>query len=161
MPDNKAALGAPTGSASPGPPRSTRHVVDRLDEAECRELLSGERIGRLVYDSRFGLIALPVEYKMYEGSIVFHTYRATFTEEDLRTGIDHAEYRVAMEVDQVDPDVREAWFVLVSGTAHHVDTEAERASIAGIGIEPWLEDEPEHFIKVIPVSMFGQRICQA
>ena len=136
-------------------------MVDRLDEAECMELLSAERIGRLVYDSRFGLIALPVQYKTYEGSIVFHTYRATFTEDDLRTGIDHAEYRVAVEVDQVDPDVREAWFVLVSGTAHHVDAEAERASIASLGIEPWVEDEPEHFIKVIPVHIFGQRIRQA
>ena len=161
MPDNRAALGSPSGSASPGLAVSTRHVVDPLDEAECMELVSAGRIGRLVYDSRFGLIALPVEYKMYEGSIVFHTYRATFTEDDLRTGIDHAEYRVAVEVDQVDPDVREGWFVLVSGTAHHVDTEAERASIASIGVEPWLEDEPEHFIKVIPVHFFGQRICRA
>ena len=35
-----------------------------------------------------------------------------------------AEYQVVVEVDRVDPDSREAWVVLVRGTAHHVDTEA-------------------------------------
>ena len=40
-------------------------------------------------------VALPSEYKIHEGSIVFRTYRVTFTEEDLRTGIAQAEYRGA------------------------------------------------------------------
>ena len=67
---------------------------------------------------------------MHDGSIVFRTYRVTFTEEDLRTGIAQAEYQVVVEVDQVDPEAHEGWVVLVRGTAHHVDTEAERASIS-------------------------------
>ncbi len=37
---------------------------------------------------------LPVLYKLYEGSVVFHTLADTFTEEDLRTGIANAEYQV-------------------------------------------------------------------
>jgi hypothetical protein len=45
---------------------------------------------RLIYNSRYGPVALPSEYKIHEGSIVFRTYRVTFTEEDLRTGIAHA-----------------------------------------------------------------------
>jgi hypothetical protein len=59
---------------------------------------------------------------MQDGSIVFRTYSVTFTEEDLRTGIAHAEYQVVVEVDQVDPEAHEGWVVLVRGTAHHVDT---------------------------------------
>ena len=158
MPDNKAD---PTGSASPGSGESARRVVEGLDQAECMELLSAGRIGRLVYQSRYGLVALPFEYEIYDGSLVFPTYRSTFTEEDLRTGIAHAEYRVVVEVDQVDPDAREGWMVLVSGTAHHVDTDAERAKLGNLGIKPWVEDEPEHFIQVIPVHIRGQRIRQA
>jgi nitroimidazol reductase NimA-like FMN-containing flavoprotein (pyridoxamine 5'-phosphate oxidase superfamily) len=161
MPEKKSDLGSPSGSATPGWRGNARRVVERIDEAECRELLSAARIGRLVYDSRFGLVALPFEYKMHEGSLVFVTYQSTFTEEDLRTGIANAEYRVAVEIDQVDPDAREGWMVLVSGTAHHVDTETELASIAGLGVESWIEDEPEHFIRVIPVHIGGQRIRQA
>jgi nitroimidazol reductase NimA-like FMN-containing flavoprotein (pyridoxamine 5'-phosphate oxidase superfamily) len=140
---------------------SSRRVVEQLDEAACLEFLSTRRIGRLIYNSRYGPVALPSEYKIQDGSIVFRTYLLTFTEEDLRTGIAHAEYQVVVEVDQVDPDAREAWVVLVRGTAHHIDTEAERASIGDIGLESWVEGEPEHFIRVDPVSIAGQRLRSA
>ena len=161
MPDNKADLSSPGGSASPGAGAGTRSVVERLDEAECMDLLSTARIGRLIYNSRYGPVALPSEYKMHDGSIVFRTYRVTFTEEDLRTGIAQAEYQVVVEIDQVDPDAREGWVVLVRGTAHHVDTEAERASISTVGLQSWVEAEPEHFIRVVPISIAGQRLRPA
>jgi nitroimidazol reductase NimA-like FMN-containing flavoprotein (pyridoxamine 5'-phosphate oxidase superfamily) len=157
----KADPGSASGFPSPGAGVSSRRVVEQLDEAACLELLSTGRIGRLIYNSRYGPVALPSEYKVHDGSIVFRTYRVTFTEEDLRTGIAHAEYQVVMEVDQVDPDAREAWVVLVRGTAHHVDTEAERASIGNVGLESWVEGEPEHFIRVVPVSIAGQRLRSA
>src|SRR5712671_2735713 len=124
MPDvtHKADPSSPGGSSSPGAGVSPRRVVEQLDEAACLELLSAGRIGRLIYNSRYGPVALPSEYKMQDGSIVFRTYRVTFTEEDLRTGIAQAEYQVVVEVDQVDPEAHEGWVMLVRGTAHHVDT---------------------------------------
>ena len=161
MPDDNADLSSPGGSAPPGPEIGARRVVERLDEASCTELLSTGRIARLIYNSRFGPVALPSEYKIHEGSIVFRTYRTIFTEEDLRTGIAYAEYKVAVEVDQTDPEAREGWMVIVQGAAHHIDTEAERAAIAGLGLESWVEGEPEHFIRVNPSQIGGQRIRQA
>jgi hypothetical protein len=68
---------------------------------------------------------------------------------------------VAFEADQPDPAAREGWLVLVLGTAHHIDTEAERASIADVGLKSWVEGEPEHFIRVDPIRVGGQRIRQA
>jgi nitroimidazol reductase NimA-like FMN-containing flavoprotein (pyridoxamine 5'-phosphate oxidase superfamily) len=157
----KADPSSPSGSASPGAGVSAQRVVEGLDEAACMELLGTGTIGRLIYNSRYGPVALPSEYKIYEGSIVFRTYRATFTEEDLRTGIAHAEYQVVVEVDHVDQEAREGWVVLVRGTAHHVDTEAERASIANVDLQSWVEGEPEHFIRVDPISITGQRLRPA
>jgi nitroimidazol reductase NimA-like FMN-containing flavoprotein (pyridoxamine 5'-phosphate oxidase superfamily) len=151
MPDNKADLSSPGGSAPRGSGAGPRSVVERLDEAECMELLGAGRIGRLIYSSRYGPVALPSEYKIHEGSIIFRTYRTTFTEED----------EVAFEADQTDPDAREGWLVLVLGSAHHIDTEAERASIADVGLKSWVEGEPEHFIRVDPIRVSGQRIRQA
>jgi hypothetical protein len=95
------------------------------------------------------------------GSIVFRTYRVTFTEEDLRTGIADAEYQVTVEVDQVDADSREGWVVLVRGTAHHIATAAERASIGHVGLKAWVDGEPEHLIRVDPIQLRGQRIRSA
>ena len=36
-------------------------------------------------------------------------------DEDLRTGITQAEYQVLVEVDQIDAEAREGWFVLYGG----------------------------------------------
>jgi nitroimidazol reductase NimA-like FMN-containing flavoprotein (pyridoxamine 5'-phosphate oxidase superfamily) len=150
------------GSTSPSPPATARRrVVKRLDEAECLRLLGTGGLGRLVYNSRYGPMALPVDYKMYEGSVVFRTTQDTFTDEDLRTGIAHAEYDVAFEIDQIDLAAREGWTVLVRGSAHHVDTEAERTSIIDAGVEPWVEDEPEHVIRIAPARIWGHRIRRA
>jgi uncharacterized protein len=62
---------------------------------------------------------------------------------------------------RADPEAHEGWVVLVRGTAHHVDTEAERASISNVGLEPWVEAEPEHLIRVAPISIAGQRLRSA
>src|SRR5256885_13136044 len=84
---HKADPSSPGGSASPGAGVSSRRVVEQLDEAECLKLLSTGRIGRLIYNTRYGPVALPSEYKMHDGSILFRTYRVTFTAEGLRTCI--------------------------------------------------------------------------
>jgi nitroimidazol reductase NimA-like FMN-containing flavoprotein (pyridoxamine 5'-phosphate oxidase superfamily) len=147
------------GSMSSSPVGSARRrVVQRLDEAECLRLLGSGGLGRLVYNSRYGPMALPVEYAVQGGSIVFRAGQDTFTEEDLRTGIAHAEYHVALEVDQIDLAAREGWTVLVRGAAHHLDTEAERALIISAGVEPWIEGEPEHAIRINPTRIWGHRI---
>jgi hypothetical protein len=114
MPDDEADLGSPSGSASAGPRRSAGRVVEHLGEAECMELLAGGGVGRLAYNSRWGITALPVEYKIDVGSIVLRTWDLR-TDEDLRTGIAHAEYQVAVEADQVHLETGEAWFVLARG----------------------------------------------
>jgi hypothetical protein len=128
MADEEAGLSSPSGSASPGPGVGARRVAEILSEAECMELLASEGVGvgRLVYNSRYGPTALPVVYKIDRGAIVLGTWDPVI-DEDLRTGIANAEYQVAVEADQIDLEAREGWTVLVYGTAHHMDTEAERA----------------------------------
>ena len=158
MPDDPISSG---GSTSSSPAESARQrVVESLDEAECLRLLGTGRLGRLVYSSRYGPMALPVGYAVQEGSIVFRTAQDTYTDEDLRTGIAHAEYNVAFEIDQIDLETGQGWTVLVRGSAHHVDSEAERASIISAGVEPWNEGEPEHVIRINPVRLWGHRVSR-
>jgi hypothetical protein len=125
------------------------------------ELLANGGLGRLVYTSRYGPTALPVMYKIDGGSIVLGTWDPVLFDEDLRTGIAHAEYQVAVEADQFDLEAREGWVVLVRGAAHHLDTEAERASIIGVGLEPWIDEVPAHFIRVNPAAVWGNRVRRA
>lgn len=134
-------------------------VIESLDENECWRLLGATQVGRLAYTGREGPTVVAAPYKPHEGSIIFHPLQGTFTEEDLRTGIAHAEYRVAFEIDHIDPDARGGWAVLVVGSAHHVDTEAERASIINAGADPfpWPEAEGAPLMRVQPIYIRGRR----
>ena len=143
----------PGSGGEPGRP-----VLEPLGEAECLELISPGGLGRLAYSGRFDLTVLPVNYRMHEGSIVFRTAEDSPTDEDLRTGIAGAEYRVAFEVDDVDPAVQEGWSVLIQGSAHHVESEAELASVAGAGVEPWAGGNRQHYIRITPSRITGRRI---
>jgi hypothetical protein len=155
MPDDEADLGSPGGPGAPGPGTGGRRVVELLGDAECWELLASGGLGRLVYSSRYGPTALPVVYMIDDRSLVLGTWDPVLFDEDLRTGIAHAEYQVAVEADQIDVDAREGWIVLVRGAAHHLDAESERAPFIDAGLEPWIEGVPAHFIRVNPTSIWG------
>ena len=92
-----------------------QRLVESLDEANaCGCSAPG---GWGAWPTPAGSAAvLPVVYKLHEGSVVFHTLQGTFTEEGNRaTVFAHADYQVAFEIDQIDPDARGGWAVLVVG----------------------------------------------
>jgi nitroimidazol reductase NimA-like FMN-containing flavoprotein (pyridoxamine 5'-phosphate oxidase superfamily) len=160
MPDDEADLSSSRGTDSPDQGVTGRRVLERLAEPECMALLADRGLGRLVFTSRYGPTALPVMYKIDGGSIILGTWDRVF-DVDLRTGIAYADYQVAMEVDQIDPQAHEGWIVLARGAAHHLDTEAERAPYIDAGLEPWVENVPAHFIRVSPTDIFGVRVRPA
>ena len=134
--------------------------LDRLDEAECLRLISPGGIGRIVYMGRYGLTVLPVNYKLHQGSILFRTGQDSPTGEDLQTGIAHAEYQVAFEIDDINPAAHEGWSVLIHGPAHQMTTDAERALVEESGVEPWGPGPKELAIRITPDRIAGRRLRQ-
>jgi nitroimidazol reductase NimA-like FMN-containing flavoprotein (pyridoxamine 5'-phosphate oxidase superfamily) len=139
-------------------PGSGQPVLERLDEAECLRLIASGGIGRIGYSGRYGPTVFPVNYRLYEGTIVFRTGQDSPTDEDLRTGIAHAEFKVAFEIDDINQAERAGWSVLVQGSAHHVESDAERASVLEAGVEPWAGGARELFVRVIPTRVTGRRV---
>jgi nitroimidazol reductase NimA-like FMN-containing flavoprotein (pyridoxamine 5'-phosphate oxidase superfamily) len=135
-------------------------VLEHLDEAECLRLISPGGIGRIAYMGRYGLTVLPVNYKLHDGTIMFRTSQDSPTGEDLQTGIAHAEYSVAFEIDEIDPVNREGWSVLIHGPAHQMTTDAERAAVEDSGVVPWPGGEKEHAIRITPNRITGRRLRQ-
>jgi nitroimidazol reductase NimA-like FMN-containing flavoprotein (pyridoxamine 5'-phosphate oxidase superfamily) len=133
-------------------------MLEKLEEAECMRLIAPGGLGRLVFAGRYDLTVLPVNYKVHNGTILFRTAAQGTTDEDLRTGIDHAEYRVAFEVDEIDTEAREGWSVLLQGPAHHLDSEAEQAEAMAVGVVPWAGGDREHFIRITPARITGRRV---
>ena len=133
-------------------------MLEELDEAECLRLIASGGIGRIGYSGRYGPTVMPVNYQLYEGTIVFRTTPDSTTDEDLRTGIANAEYKVAFEIDDFDTAARTGWSVLIQGSAHHVESEAERASVAGAGVDPWPGGDRELFLRIMPSRVTGRRV---
>lgn len=140
---------------------ATVSSLEELDEAACLRLISPGGIGRLAYTGRYGLTVFPVNYKLHEGAIVFRTAQDSPTGEDLQTGIAHAEYQVAFEVDDIDAATREGWSVLIQGPAHHLTSAADQASVLDSGVEPWPGGVREHAIRITPKRITGRRLRQA
>jgi nitroimidazol reductase NimA-like FMN-containing flavoprotein (pyridoxamine 5'-phosphate oxidase superfamily) len=148
-----------TSGRGPGPgPGSEQPVLEELDEAECLRLITPGGVGRIAFSGRYGPTVLPVNYRLHQGTIVFRTAQDSHTDEDLRTGIANAEYKVAFEIDDFDSGAREGWSVLIQGPAHHVESDAERASVSEAGVDPWPGGDRELFLRIIPSRITGRRI---
>ena len=132
--------------------------LEILDEAGCLRLIAPGGVGRLAFAGSFDLTVIPVNYVLHDGAILFRTAQAGSIDEDLRTGIEHAEYRVAFEVDDFDTETREGWSVLIQGPAHHLDDPVEQAAARAAGVEPWGGGDREHFIRITPARITGRRI---
>ena len=143
------------------PPAISEPVIEALDETQCLALIAGGGVGRIGYTSRFGPAVLPVNYHLYDQTIVFRTGIHSSMVEDLRTGIADAEYNIAFEIDQIEPITQEGWSVLVQGAAHFVDSDEERAPIAELGVQAWAGGRKDQFIRVIPRHVTGRRIRRA
>jgi nitroimidazol reductase NimA-like FMN-containing flavoprotein (pyridoxamine 5'-phosphate oxidase superfamily) len=133
-------------------------IVEVLDKTESLSLIAAGGVGRIGYTSRFGPAVLPVNYDLYEQTIVFRTGLHSSMVEDLRTGIADAEYNVAFEIDHIQPVTQEGWSVLIQGAAHFVDSDEELAPIAELGVQAWTGGPKEQFIRIFPQHITGRRI---
>ena len=132
-------------------------AIEELDEDQCLALIAPGGIGRIAYTSRFGPVVLPVNYVLHNGAIVFRTAEHSPLDQDLRTGIADADYIVAFEIDSIDLAGQQGWSVLIQGPAHHV-TDADRDTVSGAGVQPWVPGDKQLFVRIVPSRLTGRRI---
>jgi nitroimidazol reductase NimA-like FMN-containing flavoprotein (pyridoxamine 5'-phosphate oxidase superfamily) len=132
-------------------------VIEELDENQCLKLISEGGIGRIAYVGRFGPVVLPVNYELLDRAVVFRTGANSPLDEDLRTGIEDADYKVAFEIDDIDTAARRGWSVLIQGPAHHVTGTGEDA-VRRAGIESWAPGPRELFVRIVPTRITGRRV---
>ena len=135
-------------------------VIEDLEDDECLALIAGGGIGRIAYTSRFGPAVLPVNYVWRDGAVVFRTAANGPLDEDLRTGIANADYKVAFEIDSIDQAAQQGWSVLIQGPAHHV-TGAEEDAARETGVESWAPGDRELFVRIVPSRVTGRRVGPA
>jgi nitroimidazol reductase NimA-like FMN-containing flavoprotein (pyridoxamine 5'-phosphate oxidase superfamily) len=143
-------------SFTDGPPAPA--PLEPLSEAECWQLLRGGGIGRVGYSGRFGQVIVPINYEVRDQALYFRVAQHSPTGEDLRTGIAHADYRIAFEADHFDEAAHSGWSVLMQGDVHPMETEEEQAFVTQICVEPWVAGPHELFLRITPTHLTGRRI---
>jgi len=133
-------------------------ILEQLSEEESLRLAAGAVVGRIGFTGRYGPVVLPVNFKLIDGAVVFRTDGESPLDQDLRTGITDAEYRVAFEIDQIDESERTGWSVMLQGAAHYLEGQEERAAAAAAGIDPWAGGDKDVYISIRPAHITGRRI---
>ena len=132
--------------------RAGRHAaLEALSQEHCEVQLAAGGVGRVVYSTDRGPVALPVNFRFAEGSIVLST--------DLAKA-HHLERQavVGFEIDRVDDAMSEGWSVLVSGRARRVDDPDEVVRFSSLDLEPWAGGPRHALVKITPETVTGRVI---
>jgi nitroimidazol reductase NimA-like FMN-containing flavoprotein (pyridoxamine 5'-phosphate oxidase superfamily) len=144
---HEASLGADPGAACWG---EAGHL-ERLSQAECHKLLAPRGLGRVAFTTA-GLVILPVNYAVTDGTIVIRTGSGS-----LIAG--HGDGPVSFEADHFDLELGQGWSVLVRGDAHRVLQPDELRHLSETcDLRPWPSGEHDLFVRIVPTQLTGRRI---
>jgi nitroimidazol reductase NimA-like FMN-containing flavoprotein (pyridoxamine 5'-phosphate oxidase superfamily) len=127
---------------------STEDPVVRLSEDECWQRLEGPEIGRLVTHVGKVIDIFPINYVVDGRSLIFRTAEGSKLVE--LTVNDEVIFEVD---DHTDAD---AWSVIVRGTAHALETLAEREAADRLGLNPWVPTLKYNYVRITPTTLSGR-----
>jgi hypothetical protein len=148
-------LGGEMGSAEgrAGPARDPEMV--KLDEAHCREFLTGGGVGRVVFRTSEGPVALPVNFEMLAGDVIFRS-----AEKGAIAAI-RSEEPVSFEIDRIDTAMGEGWSVLASGTIQPIRGHDQLREVEALGIQPWAGGKRHTYFRLSVTGLTGRSIIGA
>lgn len=126
-------------------------VIQKLSGEESLELLATNTFGRLVVRRKDDMDLFPLNYIVHEGKIFFRTAEGSklFT---LTLNND-----VLFEADEVDGETREAWSVIVKGTARALTAASEIEAADELPLTPWLPTLKYIYVEITPKDVSGRR----
>jgi hypothetical protein len=131
---------------------STR-IISELSREDCLALLRDHEVGRVavVLDGRPRIF--PVNYVLDGELVVFRT--------DPGLKLSAAAFGwVAFEVDEIDPDSRSGWSVVVAGMGREITGALDRSSEReqAMPLAPWAGGAKEHWVRIIRPEITGRSL---
>jgi uncharacterized protein len=126
-----------------------RDPISELDRDEAWKLLKGQSVGRLAVSVAGQPDVFPVNFHADDTSVVFRTAPGSKL---LKVTINAT---VAFETDAYDTD--EAWSVVVKGTAHVLEKQAEIFAAEAVGLRSWIPTVKPVFVRIVPTEVSGRR----
>lgn len=139
-------------STTPDPDDDGKYALEPLDEPECWALLGRSGVGRLAVAVGRQPDIFPVNYVIDARSIVIRTAAGTKLAGAVLGG------RVAFEIDEIDPDTKTGWSVVVHGTASEITTLDDVLHAEDLGLDPWASGLKDRFMRVSPTKVTGRRL---
>jgi uncharacterized protein len=122
-----------------------------MSRSRCQELLESQSIGRVAWQAADGPQILPVTYAYHDGTIIFRTSPYGLLSELVRPT------DVALEIDELDQESRQAWSVLVQGRAQGIAEPDQLVRMWAVGgVVPWASGVRNVFIQIIPHRITGR-----
>lgn len=129
--------------------------LEILSEQECRNLLAGSLLGRIVFTDRALPAIQPVNFLVSGGDVIIRTSSGSKLAAAARNAV------VAFEVDQFDADARTGWSVVVVGHARVVSENGALSRLRSLPLDSWVPGERDHYIAITPELISGRRIPAA
>lgn len=140
------------GESAPGRARpGRRSLLEPLPADEADAMLRRGGVGRVVFVGPRGPEALPVNFALLEGDVVYRTRPGS--EIDLPEGT-----AAGFEVDRIDDAAGRAWSVLVKGHLHPIEDRDELARALALGIEPWPGEDRDRYLRLRAEEVTGRRV---
>lgn len=126
-------------------------TVEVLDRERCETLLRSKTLGRVAVVVGGQPMIFPVNYRMEQGSVIFRTDQGTKLE-----GADFAS--VAFEVDEIGPDERSGWSVMVKGRGYEISDALDHLSehLRSLDVDSMIADEHAMTVRVIAREITGR-----
>lgn len=131
------------------------HVLQELDEAECRRLLASAPVGRLGYSERALPMVVPVHCTVRGEEMLIGGPVGSKVADAVRGHV------VAFEVDDYEPAVREGWTVGVVGVVREITDPVEFAAVDALDFAPWTPGRTPIYLAVSLTMLHGHRLVRA
>ncbi|NEE00626.1 pyridoxamine 5'-phosphate oxidase family protein [Phytoactinopolyspora halotolerans] len=126
-----------------------------LEEDDCWQLLDTSSVARLAVLVGDDLEIFPINYVVDGRAIVFRTGEGT------KLAAVTIARNVAMEIDGYHRARREAWSVVVKGTAERVEDFDEIYQTEELPLRSWSDHPKQWFVRLLPQQVTGRRFAVA
>lgn len=128
--------------------------MESLSRDACLQLLAEHpaQVGRVTWAAERPDI-LPVNYALDDdGAVMFRTEEGKKLDAAVRGKF------VAFEVDEVEPEWRHGWSVLIRGWAEDVTDPEDLRRLQQLPLGPWAPGPRGHYVRIRPQIISGRRI---
>ncbi len=128
-----------------------RASLDELTPEQCRTHLSVGGVGRIVFSTGRGPVALPVNFEFTDDQIVFST-------DDEKASALSSGSTIGFEIDRVDEALSEGWSVLVTGHCRRIADPEEVQRLSSLDLEAWAGGDRHALLAISPTETTGRVI---